>query len=171
MGVLHQCACGRKHHVQRLERSFQTGGVTTESSRLSLCQRGIRLPFPSSSQLPIFTIRNPRDFQTSNAPSDLLASSRQIQRLAGTDGQTRSDRLFVSLGNLAKNICSKPSFFPQDAHPPTRPSQVGGHRWWQLCVLGGTSVTFQLPLPFSPQVPCVGSACWPLPCLEALLQG
>lgn len=83
---------------------------------LSIPVRGVfvhRLPFPSSSQLPALTMRNPRDCQTSNAPSGLLASSRQIQRLAGTDGQTRSDRLFASLGNLAKNTCSEPSFFPQ----------------------------------------------------------
>lgn len=40
-----------------------------------------------SPQLPIFSI-NLNILETSNAPSNSFASSQQIQRLMGTDGQT-----------------------------------------------------------------------------------
>lgn len=53
----------------------------------------------------------------------------QIQRFMGTDGQTQSDRIFISLGNQAKNTVFRVQLFPQRC---TVPREVQPNRWTQV---------------------------------------
>lgn len=110
-----------------------------------------------SPQLLIFTI-NLNMFETCNASSNSFASSQQIQRLMGTDGQTWSDRFLISLGNQAKNIMSRVQLFPRRCRVS---QEVQTSQWTQVAAAlcpGRHLCPSQLSLLVLPKVPCVGSS-------------